>query len=137
MPDKKPPRVPPKRKKPDKPENKPENSRKGEITGKLLTTELKRLAHLAHSVDDEGNPLTKQQVLAAMVWDKALGYTKVDKDTNKKVEYKPERWAISMLFDRLEGRVNTADKDNKERPLSEKMSDAAKKRIESATSDAE
>lgn len=129
MTDKNPPEIPSKK------DSKPENSRKGEITGKLLTTELKRLAQLIHTMDDEGNPLTKLQALSKMVWDKALGYTIEDPQKDTKTEYKPERWAICLLFERLEGKVALADKDSKERPLADRISEAGKSKINKLTSD--
>jgi len=77
----------------------------------ILTGHLKRIGLESDTIDDEGNPVTKFETLARMVWDKALGYTeKVVLDSGETVEtiHKPDRSFMGMIFDRTEGKVATA-----------------------------
>jgi hypothetical protein len=61
---------------------------------------------------DSGETLTKAQVLARLIWKRALGYTEVecDKKTNemREVKHPPEVWAIQLVYERLEGKVQQA-----------------------------
>ena len=108
---------------------------------KQLTRFLTRLAEEMHTVEDGGDPISRAEALAKLLWNKALGYTEqVLKDGNwHDVKHPPESWAIHLVYDRLEGRVNTNDKgkdENTEKPIHEKVADIAKARLNAAAESA-
>lgn len=105
--------------------------------GKALTNYLRKLAMEAETMTDEGEPLTKAELLASVLWKKALGWTeeKLDADgVSKEVVHAPEAWAIQLIYDRLEGRVAQSIPDTSEkRKVSERVSDLSKRRINDLT----
>jgi hypothetical protein len=87
----------------------------GRIGGKSLTAELRKLAVQAVSIDDEGNPITREAALAKQVWQRALGWVEIIRDdvgNRQEVQHKPESWAVQYLFERLEGKAPIAANDD-------------------------
>jgi hypothetical protein len=105
----------------------------GRIGGKALTAELRKLAAQAVSVDDDGNPVTREMRLADLIWKQALGYTETLRDemgTETKREHTPVAWAQQFLWDRLEGKSPVAAVDNEgSMKASDKVRQLAKDRI--------
>jgi len=94
-----------------------------------------------HTVEDGGDAISKAEALAKLLWNKALGYREqVLRDgVWIDVSHPPESWAIHLVYDRLEGRVNTPDtsKDTSgERPIHEKVGEIAKARLNAAAESA-
>lgn len=80
-----------------------------------LSKLIKQIGHEKHTIDDEGQVLTKFEALARLVWNRALGYTEEDVETGEKTVHKPDKGFINLVFDRTEGKVPTiatgGDKD--------------------------
>lgn len=106
----------------------------------VLTTHLHVLAGEVHDVDRGGDAITRAQALAKLLWDKALGCKKTEmNDEGREIEvvYRPEAWAIQLLYDRLEGRVGTASEEDVDRPqVLDKLRKAARERVNAATAQA-
>ncbi len=104
---------------------------------KQLTRYLERLAEEMHTVEDGGDSISKAEALAKLLWNKALGYSEqVLKDgTWTEVRHPPESWAIHLVYDRLEGRVDNSAKGgdtSTEKPVHEKVADIARARLNAA-----
>lgn len=87
------------------------------IGGKALTAELTRLGKLAHTVLNDGTPVTKDEVLAELIWSQALGWTEetLDDEGNKqKIVHKPVAWAQQYIIERREGRAPQSVPDQAE-----------------------
>lgn len=87
----------------------------GRMGGKALTAELRKLAGQAVSVDDNGDPITREMRLAELIWKQALGYTEVIRDemgTETKRDHPPVAWAQQYLFERMEGKAPVAMPEN-------------------------
>lgn len=92
-------------------------------TRKLITQYIERMAiQTCDITEDEGDPVSYAQRLAEIVWKFALGYKEptgeVD-ETGRKVlkSYKPATWAINLVLDRLEGKVQTTGEPEKPKRL--------------------
>jgi hypothetical protein len=92
-------------------------------TGAILSKYLRALALDIESMSDDGDPITKAQKLADLVWKYALGITD-EKDPTKKAA--PAVWAIELLYNRIEGKVPLAIVEEGGRSLTEKVSDLGK-----------
>jgi hypothetical protein len=99
-------------------------------TGAILSKYLRCLALEIETVDEQGDPVTKAQALAMLVWKHALGFKDRD-DKGKESFHKPETWAIELLYNRIEGRIPIAVVEESGRSLTEKVSDLGKARINS------
>ena len=91
--------------------------------GKLLSKFIKEIASEIHddpvikAKGEDAVMLTKAEAIARYIWKVALGYEgtedvydKSGKKTGiKPVHHKPDKWAINIIWDRLEGRVGAAD----------------------------
>lgn len=80
------------------------------FAGAALTRELKKLASEVVA-EVEGTPLTREQLLAQMIWRQALGWTEVTTDNNgnrKEVYHPATQWAQTLVFERLEGKAAAA-----------------------------
>jgi hypothetical protein len=87
----------------------------GRFNSKALTGELRKLAQQAVTIDDEGNAVTREQKLAELLWNLAIGYTEAKRDPQgnlKEVKHEPVAWAVQMMFDRMEGRPQVAVQEN-------------------------
>lgn len=100
---------------------------------KDLSNHLRELAAEAETILDDGTCLTKGEVLARLLWAKAIGSksTKLN-DEGKEIEVvnPPERWAAELVFDRLEGRVPQAITEDETRiKVADRVSDLNKNRL--------
>lgn len=75
--------------------------------------------------------VTKAEALARHIWKLALGYTeRVGKEEEKEVEHKPDKWAIALLFNRIEGKVKTTENDaTGKTTLADRVSEQRKKQL--------
>lgn len=102
---------------------------------RAATVEITRLirerGNEFHTVDDEGNPLTRLEALALLVWQKALGWTETDGKTGVETVHSPDRGFITMIYDRLDGKMAPAIADNgkKKATLSDKVEEQSKRRL--------
>lgn len=105
------------------------------LNTRVLTRHLTELGQLAHTVDDNGRPISREEALADLLWNKALGYVEQvrdDEGNQKSVVHKPEAWAIQYIYDRREGRaVISVAEDEGRVKAAEKVRDLAKARINS------
>ena len=101
------------------------------LTTTQLTKLIKQIGGEQHTIDDEGRSLTKIEVLARLVWDKSLGYIEKVPETGEETRHSPDKFFISMLWDRLEGKVPTIGKESEEgkSKLSDKIGEQQKKRL--------
>ena len=120
MADRPPPIPPPK----PRPKKKPVEDKRLKVpTGAILSKYLRALALDIESMSDDGDPITKAQKLADLVWKYALGVTD-EKDPTKKAA--PAVWAIELLWNRIEGKIPIALPDEGGRSLTDKVSDLGK-----------
>lgn len=85
------------------------------LGGKALTKELIKLASVVHVTLHDGTEVTREQALAELLWKMALGYTEpyVDDAGNpKEMVHKPTQWAMTLVFERLEGKAPSAMPDD-------------------------
>lgn len=107
----------------------------GKVPSKtLLTRHLRELAgSLSDQIGDDGNALTKAEALAKVLWERAIGWTETD-DAGKKTEHKPEPWAVSLVYERLEGRCPTAeDVGGSKGTIADKIGELSKTKINRLT----
>lgn len=104
-------------------------------SAKQLTLHLKQLAKEAHSIHDDGAVITRSEALATLVWSYALGWEEEDPDNKeKKILHRPNRWAIELLWDRLEGKVASGtDDDAGTMTAADKVGEQAKNRVNALT----
>lgn len=122
----------------DKKKKKPDKKKLPSIYGKRrLTQHLRDLAEQVETFDEEGNTLTKGEVLAALLFKKALGWTEriiVKGEDDKVIHHKPEAWAIQYIWDRIEGKAPLAVSDVKQTlTAASKVDELVKARINSIT----
>ena len=103
------------------------------LGGKRLTDELRKLAVEAVSIDDEGNPITREATLAALIWKQALGWEEKVRDENGNLQsifHPPVAWCQQFLYERMEGKapVATADPEGHVK-AKDRVSDLAKNRL--------
>lgn len=114
------------------------------VAGKLLSKFIKEIASEVHddpvikAKGEEAVMLTKAEAIARHIFKLALGYQE-DEDIYKNgvkvgmrpVIHKPDRWAINIIWDRLEGRVGAADlkAGSDKASLAERVSEQGKKRL--------
>jgi len=115
------------------------------LAGKLLSKFIKEIANETHddpvikAKGEEAVMLTKAEAVARYIWKLALGYEETEDvfdKTGKKigikpVRHRPDKWAINLIWDRLEGRVGAADlkSSDDKASLAKKISDQGKKRL--------
>ena len=78
---------------------------------RALTSELKKLAAEVIDIDDGAEPVTREQKLAQMIWNLALGWIENQRDDDgnlKKIRHPPVAWAMQFLFERCEGKAPQA-----------------------------
>jgi hypothetical protein len=113
--------------------------------GKLLSKFIREIA--SETCDDpvikakgeEAVMLTKAEAIARYIFKLALGYEesvdvldKIGKKIGIRPEvHRPDKWAINMIWDRLEGRVGAADlkAGSDKASLADKISEQGKKRL--------
>lgn len=79
--------------------------------GKHLTEELRRLSAEAIDMTPDGDPITRAQALASLIWKFALGWKEKRRDENgdlQEVEHPPVAWAMQYLYERMEGKAPQA-----------------------------
>lgn len=102
---------------------------------RAATVEITRLirehGNEFHTVDDEGKPLTRLEYLALLIWQKAIGYTELNGKTGEEIVHAPDRGFITMIYDRLDGKMApaVADVGNKKATLSDKVAEQSKRRL--------
>ena len=100
---------------------------------KRLNELLKTIGDQQYSIDDEGKPLTRFEKLAQMIWDMALGDFKfMDDKKSIEVKYAPDKSFITMIYDRMEGRIPMAasvKNDDSKASVADKVSAQTKSRI--------
>lgn len=124
-----------------------EKSKHGKKTaaGKLLSKFVREIANEIHddpvikARGEDAVMLTKAEAVARHLWKLALGYEETEDvfDKNgkkigiKPVRYKPNKWAINLIWDRLEGRTGAADVrgDDSKASLADRISDLGKKHM--------
>jgi hypothetical protein len=92
--------------------------------GKFLSESLRQLAMEQHDIDGS-DVLTRAQCLAKTVWEHALGHSYQERTSEGEMRVKkvrPQKWAIELILDRLEGRVSsTGDEANKSVSLTDRV----------------
>lgn len=72
---------------------------------------------------------SKAEALARFVYKQALGYTETD-DKGNTIKHDPDKWAIGLLFDRLEGKVVAVPLAEKQgRTIAERVSEQGRKAL--------
>lgn len=96
-----------------------------------LNNLIRKLGMEQVSVDNDGNPITRFNQLANLIWERALGYKEADIKKNVEIKHNPDKAFIRMIYDRMEGRIPTVqpDKDTKKVELADKISNQTKSRI--------
>lgn len=114
--------------------------------GKLLSKFIREIASeeyddpIIKAKGEEAVMVTKAEAIARHIWNMALGFVEevdIYKDgvkTGVKLEtHKPDKWAINLIWDRLEGRVGAANVKSGSSDginLADKVSDLGKKRLD-------
>ena len=99
-------------------------------TGAVLSKYLRMLVLDIETINDEGDPITKAQALATLVWKHALGFEEQDPDDpDKKILRRPATWAVDLLYNRIEGKIPLAVVEEGAHSLTEKVSDMGKAKI--------
>lgn len=114
--------------------------------GKLLSKFIREIANeecddpVIKAKGEEAVMVTKAEAIARYIWKIALGYEESEDVFNKEgrkigikpVKYRPDKWAINLIWDRLEGRIGTADlkSDNDKASLADKISAQGRKRLD-------
>lgn len=128
------------------PEDTKEKSEHGKkvIAGKLLSKFIKEIASEIHddpvikAKGEDAVMLTKAETIARYIWKMALGWeeeVEIYKDGVKvgirPEHHRPDKWAINMIWDRMEGRVGAADlkAGSDKASLADKVSEQGKKRL--------
>ena len=81
------------------------------LGGKRLTAELSRLGAEIHDMLPDGTPVTRDEQLAKLIWQKALGWVEETRDAEgnrKKKAHPPESWAMQYIWERREGKAPAA-----------------------------
>ena len=128
------------------PEDTKEKSEHGKkiVAGKLLSKFIKEIASevcddpILKAKGEDAVMVTKAEAIARYIWKVALGYSEeveIYKDGVKvgirPEHHRPDKWAINMIWDRMEGRVGQADAKagNDKASLADKVSEQGKKRL--------
>src|SRR5690348_11146241 len=103
------------------------------LGGKALTSELRKLASQVHDVLPDGTQVTREEMLAELIWKQALGWSETTQDeegNDKKIVHKPVAWAQQYIFERLEGKAIPVQPDNEGGiKAADKVRDLAKQRL--------
>lgn len=104
--------------------------------GRELTHHVRELGAEASEMLANGDVITRDEALARLLWEKALGYTKLMKNKltgqMEEVYFGPEAWAIQLIYERREGKVAQAEPEKASKPTTaEKVSELSKSRINS------
>ena len=119
------------------------------LSGRALTEKLREIMASYHTGDlneaGEMQMITKGERLAEILADRALGWVETETIEDKKVpggvrekvtKHKPEKWAIVMVYERMEGKTPTAIEDkNPGITVADKVSELAVTRINALTAE--
>ena len=101
--------------------------------GKKLSEELAKLAKEAHTILNDGTPVTKEQVLAELIWKQALGWDEKVRDecgNLKEIHHPPVAWCAQFLYERCDGKAPMAEIDQvKGIKASERIRDLSRNRL--------
>lgn len=90
---------------------------------KQITATLVRLAKAKIRHGDDNKLQTRASIVAALIWERALGYTQIDPNSGKSKIMPPATWAINLILERMEGKVGPQDEaKRKATPVNEKIS---------------
>lgn len=104
---------------------------KGHAIPRIFSAAIRRELEKTETIDDDGNLLTKAETLARLLVKKALGYT-TTLDDGTVLTTPPERWAIELIYERMEGRTPAAEPEKPmAKTVAEKVNDMAKLSINS------
>ena len=99
-------------------------------TGAILSKYLRMLAMDIETIDDTGDPVTKAEVLAQLVWKHALGFTEMDpKIEGVQLYHPPATWAVDLLYNRIEGKIPLAVVEDQGRSLTDKVTDLGQAKV--------
>jgi len=102
-----------------------------------ITQHLRRLAKQAHDMTVDGEVVTREEALAILLYQKALGMEVVTKDLEgreTRTQFKPEAWAIQLIYERMEGKTaNAAEPETTKLTAAERIRGLAKERINALT----
>jgi hypothetical protein len=115
--------------------SKKNNPPTGKVPSKAtLTKHLRELsASLSERIADDGHALTKAEALAAVIWERAIGWTEIA-EGGTEVPHKPEPWAVALIYERLEGRCPTAmDVGSTKGTVADRVSDLGRTKINNLT----
>lgn len=103
------------------------SSPKVKYSARHLTKCLRALA-ADPTIDDEGNPTTRAEKLARLLWKKALGG-----ENPKTGEFEPPAaWAIQLIYERMEGKAPAAlSDDSGKMTVAERVRELAVQRVNS------
>lgn len=109
----------------------------GILGSRALTAELRKLGTQVFTINDDGTQLTREEVLAELIWKQALGWVEKwterdDRGTliQREVKHPPVAWAQQYLFERMEGKAAQAIADETGGiKAAEKVRDLARQRI--------
>lgn len=109
--------------------------------GLILSSLLRSIAEEVTEtviIDGEDKMVSKAEALARLTWKHALGFSEMKVIDNQLTEivHSPDRIYVSMLYDRLEGRVAAVDEGKKEkRTVADRVGEQNKKRINAMAKD--
>lgn len=72
-----------------------------------LTKHLREFANDVETMDGD-RVITRGEALALLLWKMALGFEAEDPETKTIRHYKPQAWAIQLVYERLEGKTPQA-----------------------------
>jgi len=109
--------------------------------GLILSSLLRSIAEEVTEtviIDGEDKMVSKAEALARLTWKHALGFSEMKVIDNQLTEivHSPDRIYVSMLYDRLEGRVAAVEPGKKEkRTVADRVGEQNKKRINAMAKD--
>lgn len=77
---------------------------------RIISKELAKLSDETVAALPDGTEVTRGELLARLLWDRALGYVEKIRDAEgnqKAVQHAPEAWALQTILERLEGKAAT------------------------------
>lgn len=112
----------------------PKKRKRARYSSRQLTLHLREMAAEIQTMNDEGDLITRGEALAALLWKKALGYESLDEESKEAIYHKPEAWAISLIWERMEGKAPVSIPDDKGvLTAADKISELVKSRINAIT----
>lgn len=100
---------------------------------KNLIDLVKSVGKEVHTINNDGDPVSKDEKLIRLLWDIALGYEEKvedDKGKQKVIKHKPQKWAMQEIISRREGGIPAPVSDVGERMTAAKqVRDLVKQRL--------